>query len=172
MPAVKLDDKHERAVLYMINNHASENQRERFSAGLLPEDELLCLARWELFRPFTSFARWQKLEAWDVEHERDCTGAGPSSVRFVTQKPGDLTHDEWSQFKKITTAVSQANNGLLAAFGVTATASLVEHVGRCNSCTAEAFGRSVNIRIEWAGRPLSREYTLEGGPQRGDGVKR
>jgi hypothetical protein len=163
MQAAKFDDKHERAVLRMINRHASENQRERFAAGLLPEDEMLGLVRFELFKPFASFRRWEKLEHQDLRHERGilCPTYG---VVYETREPSVLTHDEWSIFKKITTAMRAANIGPLSEHDVTASASLVEHVGHCNTCGAEAFGRSVNIRIEWAGRPLSREYTLEGAP--------
>jgi hypothetical protein len=56
-------------------------------------------------------------------------------------------------FKAIRTAANAENVG--------AVVSLVEHVGRCSICLAEVFGRAANIRIEWAGRPLSREYALE-----------
>ena len=160
MPAVKIKDRREPAVLRMINHHATDNQRERFAAGLLPEDELLSLARFELFKPFMTFRRWVKLEHGDVRHDGDRM-CPPQSVEYTTHEPAVLTHDEWATFKKITSEVSRANSEYLAEHGVAAIASLVEHVGRCINCGAEAFGRSVNIRIEWAGRPLSREYTLE-----------
>lgn len=156
----RLDDR--RREREFVNAYGTENQYERMLAGLLPNSELLNLARWELFRPFASFRRWEKIDEREMKHERSCSGG---EVRFVTQKPGDLTHDEWAIFKKITTAVSAANNakdGPLVANNVQATVELVEHVGRCSVCEAEVFGRAVNIRIEWAGRPLSREYTLEG----------
>lgn len=141
-----------------VKAHGTDNQCERWMAGLLPEDELLAIVRAAAFRPFSEFLRWKKLEASDVRHERDCSGP---DVRFVTDEPGSLTHDEWAQFKKITLAISRANNGPLDKLGVKAIVTLVEHIGRCNNCAAEAFGRAANIRIEWLGRPLSREYTLE-----------
>ena len=161
MPAVeRTNDRVTHQVLHMVRDLASDNQRERFAAGLLPEDELLSLARYELFLPFASFRRWDKIDAREVKHERGCSGS--AEIRFVTQKPANLTHDEWAMLKAITTAVGAANNGILAAHGCTASVELVEHVGRCNGCAAEIFGRAASIRIEWAGRPLSREYTLEG----------
>jgi hypothetical protein len=141
-----------------VKVYGSENQYERLLSGLLPEAELLALARYELFLSFASFRRWQKLEAGDVRHERSCNGG---VVTFSTSAPGSLTHDEWATFKQITAAVDAANGGVLNGEKVSATISLVEHVGRCSVCPAETFGRAVNIRIEWAGRPLSREYTLE-----------
>lgn len=156
----QLDDR--RIEREFVQAYGTENQAERWIAGLLPESELLSLARWEIFAAFAGFPRWVKLETSDLKHDRSCSGG---EVRFVTQKPGDLTHNEWAIFKKITTAVSQANNnGVLARYGVQATVELVEHVGRCSACEAEVFGRSASIRVTWAGRPLSREYTLEGEP--------
>lgn len=143
----------------LIARHGTENQKERWERELLPEAELLSLARYELFLPFASFRRWAKLEAGGLRHDRSCSGG---EVRFVTQDPGSLTHDEWSNFKQIMSAVDAANAGPLSKHGVVATVSLVEHVGRCSVCPAETYGRAANIRIEWAGRPLSREYTLEG----------
>jgi len=141
-----------------VRNHGTDNQYERLTAGLLPEVELLSLARYELFLSFAPFRRWQKLEVGDVRHDRSCNGG---VVEFSTSTPGSLTHDEWSLFKQITGAVDAANGGALNGHRTNATLSIVEHVGRCLVCQAEAFGRAVNIRIEWAGRPLSREYTLE-----------
>src|SRR6185295_12666870 len=38
----------------------TDNQRERYSAGLLPEDELTALARTELFTGFAGLRRWAK----------------------------------------------------------------------------------------------------------------
>lgn len=142
-----------------VSAHGSANQNERWIAGLLPHDELLALVRAQLFSPFVAFRRWQKIEPNDVRHERGCSGG---EIHFFTQKPSHLTHDEWSMFKKITTAVDAANgSGALVRHHVQATIELVEHVGRCNTCSAELFGRAANIRVVWAGRPLSREYNLE-----------
>ena len=141
-----------------VKAYGTDNQYERLIAGLLPEAELLALARYELFLSFAPFRRWEKLEVGDVRHDRSCNGG---VVEFSTSTPGSLTHDEWSLFKQITGAVDAANGGALNGHRTNATQSLVEHVGRCSVCHAEAFGRAVNIRIEWAGRPLSREYSLE-----------
>lgn len=160
----QLDDR--RIEREFVQAYGSVNQAERWEVGLLPENELLALARWEIFAAFAGFPRWDKIDAHELKHERGCENyGGTGTVGFTTRKPDNLTHDEWAIFKKITTAVSQANNnGVLARYGVQATVDLVEHVGRCSMCGAEVFGRSASIRVTWAGRPLSREYTLEGQP--------
>jgi hypothetical protein len=124
---------------------------------------LLAVVRDELFSPFSSFRRWAKLEEHDVRHERNCDGDGEGVVHFSTHEPGELTPGERSLYDQIANTVVAANSGLLREHKTSATISLVEHVGRCSACQAEVFGRSVNIRIECelAGRPLSREYSLE-----------
>ena len=155
--------------LQLLKLHGSENQRERWTAGLLPEDELLALARSVLFAPFASFPRWQKLLHQDVRHDKSCSGG---AITFDTRKPADLTHDEWALYKKISGVAIEhayqlhqirkaAGGEPYQLTGVTCVPSIVEHVGRCSICPAECFGRAANIRIEWAGRPLSREYSLE-----------
>lgn len=151
---------HNRAVRRLLQDHGSANQYERWEAGLLPEHELLALARNLLFSPFRAFTRWAKLNTFDMQHDDSCSGGSPT---YSTREPRSLTHDEWALFKSISDAVSRANSsGLLQRHGATASVSVVEHVGRCSVCSVETYGRAANIRIEWAGRPLSREYTLEG----------
>ncbi len=169
MPAVKIEPSRTDE-LQLLKLHGTENQRERWVEGLLPEDELLALARNVLFEPFAEFRRWQKLQLQDVKHERNCTGG---TIAFTTRKPDDLTADEWALYKKISGVaidhvtrmheLRKAAGGLpYQLTGITKVGgSLVEHVGTCSHCKAECFGRAASIRIEWAGRPLSREYSLE-----------
>lgn len=147
-----------RAVRLFVERHGTDNQRERSLIDKLPTDELLLLARSVLFAPFGNFARYTKIDANELKHERTCRGG---KVTFETREPEALTADEWSRFKAITLAVSQANQTpLLADNGVSATVEMVEHVGACHSCAAEVFERSASIRMTWAGHRLAREYTL------------
>jgi|SRR6478735_429113 len=142
----------------MIYAFGDANQTERYNAGLLPVSELLLLARTVLFAPFGNFPRYEKIDAAELKHERDCRGG---KVSFVTREPESLTGSEWSKLKTITTAVSQANQTpLFADAKVNATVEMVEHVGTCHACAAEVFERSASIRMEWAGHRLAREYTL------------
>jgi hypothetical protein len=137
--------------------HGTENQMERHLAGLLPEDELLGLARNVLFSPFSGFKRWIKLSPADLMHRRGCRG----NVSFTTYSAPDLTADEWARYKTVRDAVSVASSDALKPYDVEIGVDLVEHVGVCEACANECSARSVSIRIEWAGRPLSREYSLK-----------
>jgi hypothetical protein len=141
----------------LLELHGNLNQMERHLAGLLPDDELLTLARGVLFAPFTAYKRWIKLSPGDLMHRRGCRGV----VSFTTHSAPDLTAEEWSRYKTIRDAVHAANGGVLKPYGALGEVELVEHVGTCAPCGAECSARSVSIRIEWAGRPLSREYSLE-----------
>lgn len=134
------------------------NQLERHLAGLLPEDELLSLVRHVLFGPFAEYRRWVKLSPADLMHRRGCHG----SVVFTTHPAPDLMADEWEKYKAIRDAVHDVNERvLLPVHGVSAKVELVEHVGVCESCGNDCSAVAASIRIEWAGRPLSREYSLE-----------
>ncbi len=161
-------DTRRQAEVQLLKLHGTPNQCERWASDLLPEDELLALARNVLFEPFGVFRRWQKLQLQDVKHEKACSGG---HVTFTTRTPSDLTADQWDLYKKIggvATALTyalhkerKARGGLPYELpGVTCEISLVEHVGACSHCKADVTGRAASIRIEWAGRPLSREYAL------------
>lgn len=153
---LQLEDRRQQRLL--VEAYGDENQQERYTAGLLPENELLMLARTVLFAPFSCFHRWEKIDFTEVKHDKACNGG---RVTFTTRTPDTLDAAEWTKFKSITALVSRANQGPLHERGVQATVELVEHVGSCSHCKAEVFGRAASIRIEWAGHRLSREYTLE-----------
>lgn len=137
-----------------------DNQRERYAAGLLPRQELLHLAREELFSPFAGMARWRKLDVLDVRHKQNCNRG---EVRFATRAPIDMDADEWANYKSVVAALERelANpHGTLARHRVTGEVVIVEHYGACSVCRAEVVGCSASIRLTWAGIPLSREYAL------------
>lgn len=141
----------------LLELRGTANQLERHDAGLLPDDELLLLARTVLFAPFAGFRRWVKLAPADLMHRRGCHG----DVTFTTRPAPDLDAGEWSMFKTIRDIVDEANDNVLREHHTSGDVSIVEHVGDCQVCGAQVSAKSASIRIEWAGRPLSREYSLE-----------
>lgn len=141
----------------ILQHHGTSNQRERWTADLLPEDELLTIVRAVLFEPFVSFRRWQKLFPQDVKHDKSCSGG---AIVFRTRSPDDLTAGEWAIYQEIGRA-AHGQHKLFAHYGANFLVELIEHVGACTVCPAEVFGRAASIRIEWAGRQLSREYSLD-----------
>lgn len=141
----------------MLELHGTANQLERYRAGLLPDDELLSLARQVLFQPFGIFKRWSKLGYGDLKHDKGCRRG---MVTFTTRPAPDLDHGEWAMYKKIRDTVF-AVDSVLRTYSARGQCDIIEHIGSCSGCRAEVFGRSAAIRIEWAGHPLSREYALE-----------
>jgi hypothetical protein len=143
--------------LELLEKRGTGNQRERHAAGLLPEDELLALARSVLFAPFAWFDRWEKIKPSDVHHAA-CGGL----AEFSTRKAPSLLAREWSMFQTILDTSYHANDGILNDLGSQpCQVEIVEHVGYCSTCGFEVVGRAASVRIQWAGRPLSREYSLE-----------
>lgn len=147
----------------------TKNQQERFAAGLLPEDELLALARAELFRPFDGYRRWAKdtkVRASEIRHKRDCEEASDpmtsdEAIVFETCLAGDLTHDEWEVYREMGCARDEAAKHPWLASMASVVIEPIAHFATCTVCQGEASRMSVKIIIEWAGRKLTREYVLK-----------
>lgn len=145
-----------------------DNQRERFAAGVLPEDELLFLARNELFRPFADMRRWSSsgrsgvnLTASAVHHERLCNAKDGSRVTFETTDASELGHDEWRTLKSLQELAHVVEvHPWMRRSGGKVTIQRHTHWATCDRCKAEAFRSSAKVSIEWAGRVLTREYAL------------
>jgi hypothetical protein len=141
----------------------TDNQRERYAAGLLPEDELLAIAREELFRPFAAFSRFStavKVRDRDVHHTRDCPRT--RTIEYETTQADELSHDEWAGYRAIQAArdVAFLHPWLQAAGAGHVTTEPLMHWGSCPLCKAEAYRSSARVVVEWAARELVREYVL------------
>lgn len=152
----------------------TDNQRARHKAGVLPEDELLAVARAELFAPFNAFTQWhnRNLKPSAVRHkERHCHGR----IDFETAEPDELTHEQWEALAQIKAAAEIAadhhwvtrslneaaeRSGILAANMRSVIVEPLAHWATCEKCGAEEVRASVKITILWAGRSLAREYAL------------
>jgi hypothetical protein len=146
------------------------NQQERFAAGLLPEDELLALARAELFKPFETLAqhgvkRWgkdTKVRPSEIRHDSRgrCDMRHESEITYETCQAGELTHDEWEVYRLVMTARDEAAKHPWLASTAAVTIEPLAHFATCTACQAEASRMSVKATIKWAGRELVREYLL------------
>ncbi len=158
------------------------SQRERHAAGVLPEQELLELARTELFRPFALFAKRTPMNFASIAHPRNGAGiwkclatpraSGPvrdanELINWETKHGTELTEREANTLKSINHASREAERhpwlrppvlGIVSpeVVGV----SPREHVGTCQVCSCTTYERSALVSIYWAGRTLSREYVL------------
>lgn len=144
--------------------YGTDSQRERFSAGVLPEDELLGIVRPLLFHPFYEMPRWstsrerdRMLYALRKKHE-PC-----ENIAFVvdleTTAVAELDAAEWERLKAVNAAAKLASkHPWLAADAVSV--QTASHWVTCPTCRSEIVRSSAKVTIQWAGRALVREYAL------------
>jgi hypothetical protein len=171
----------------------TKNQRERYAAGVLPEDELLILVRQELFRGLDAagLPRWhtrdnRKLLEREMRHKPGCANTGnptwtvhyqPSAVWEVGEL-AELDHVGWERWKRIGDEVTylntrhewiaptircscpRANGVTLHSHALPAMRSGCAHWLTCPECDHEEVRSVAKVSIAWAGRNLTREYTL------------
>jgi len=150
----------------------TDNQRERYRDHLLPEDELLALARHELFGKFTEsgLKRWdgkKSLRAADARHARKCfvATAGIEAlgdhISFETCAIAELSHDEYDMLKRINAiARASSEHEWCRMAGVLFIVSPRSHWATCDVCKEETVKSSALVSVRWAGRELAREYAL------------
>jgi hypothetical protein len=146
------------------------DQIARFEKRLLPDVELVDLARTELFKPFAQFSKWQPLKYGDVHHVTDtCRGWVDITSRHLYPvspiSPGRedyLSQEQWDTCQRINRVAETmaTEHPWLAKPGVRPTIRLQEHVAVCPMCKVEVRKLSALVTIQWAGRNLSREYAL------------
>jgi hypothetical protein len=148
------------------------NQRERWLAEVLPEDEMCQLARAELFKGFENLKRWAGRDGAALRaliRHRDCSLDDYSHlaveygiVPLHHGWPQGLSADEWNMLRKI--------QGLVEALKVhpwivngrgDVHIDCQMHSARCTRCGADKHAASAKVTISWAGRELVREYALD-----------
>jgi hypothetical protein len=153
----------------------TSDQRERYIAGLLPDEELCRIARDALFVPFGDFALRKKMTVAAIGHPRrpdsqvwrcvapDMT-EGPSlpiPIVWSTMPSSVLSPPEWRTLTEMNRAVNEVNrHPWLVDAPAGATLSTRVHRGVCQRCQREAEQTAALVTIAWAGRTLSREYAL------------
>lgn len=159
------------------------SQRDRWGAGCLPDEELLDIARGELFRGFTLFTRRSKMGFSAIEHPRPMSPGRNPCLPMDGRKPDDVI--DWrttpnpplsEREHRTLQAMNDAANDLrqhpwlrqespaVVASGISLP-ELVgvaprEHTGECRACKRSTYERSALVTVTWAGRTLSREYVL------------
>lgn len=149
----------------------TDEQRERWRAGMLPDDDLFGIARDELFRPFAAFQRRKRMIPSDIAHPRTemgwaCAPSGDHQAVRIDWSSAILhgvDASEWPTVRAIESArdLACAHRWLLLAPAPKVTVSLRTHVGTCQHCHKSAHQNSALVEIPFGGRKLSREYTLE-----------
>lgn len=151
--------------------HGTPNQRERWLANVLPDDELLALARAELFKPLDGVKRWRKIEVSHVRHRGEkchamLLGDMTPAIKFETVDPtkqpaSGISHEEWRAFKVIRDGVViMQMHEWLRRSGGSVEVQCQTHRATCTACRQVTERTSAIVRVTWAGRTLVREYAL------------
>lgn len=142
----------------------TESQRERAAVGFLSEDEILQLARDELFRPLASLQRWSTREdrqriTSDMRHRDRCGDV--HGYAFVVTPMESCTDDEWPSVKVIRAAqVTVATHEWLLYSRVKPILEMSTHRATCTGCKATGQGSVAKVTIQFCHHMLVREYAL------------
>lgn len=143
--------------------NGTEDQRERYAAGFLPEEELTQLARNVLFEPLAGLdlRRWasrnREMLAKDLKHAAD-----HSQIEYETCDVDSLSTDEWKRLKAIQAGaeIIKTHPWCDDRVGGKVEVTTAAHWATCKGCGVEAVRHSAKVTIHWAGRQLVREWSL------------
>lgn len=143
-----------------VREVCTPNQQERWTAGVLPDLELLALVRDELFAPFEErdFLRRKPMQEREVHASPGCM----QEVRWSSADGSALTGEQWRTWRRILDTVNEVRSHAWLEFSARpcVTAQIRQHSGECTHCQRIRLQQSAIVTVEWAGRNLSREYLL------------
>jgi hypothetical protein len=140
----------------------SQNQQDRHRDGLLPEDELLTMARVLFFEPLNLTKRWNSgHDKRDMErrfvHQGAALGCTAEHLGYEVAEMTEAGADEYMRLKMIEGIAGRIKAHPWVTDCQVTTAA---HWLTCSKCDAESVRLSAKVTITWAGRALVREYAL------------
>lgn len=144
----------------------NEEQRTLFSAGRLPEEDLLTLARAELFRPLAAMPRWAGRDWSKVEqaiaHSGRCWElTSPEALYLHDTAPiKALTLHQWDQQAVIHRAAAEIRRHRWIQNDESVVVVDTTNTATCHQCSGSACRHVIRVSVAWAGRSLVREYVL------------
>ena len=130
-----------------IQEHGTENQRQRLAAQLLPWDEAYAALADHLYAALGECPLYQRFDIKDV-----CVcwhmGKEACDIKFRSVDATTLTAQEWEQLAKIRSAVPDA------------TFQLREHTARCASDDKPQLRRGVIVKLAFERLTFKREFAL------------
>ena len=134
-----------------VNEHGSHSQQERWKAGLLPQTELLSLARDEVFKPFEGLSRYRRLLRSDVRHHEACEA---HEATFGVDGLEAASPEQFEVIKVLRQIIKNIPGAQLA---------LRKHYVFCpeDQCPGSTYRASALVSATWHGHEISREYALD-----------
>jgi hypothetical protein len=130
-----------------IQEHGSENQKQRLAAGLLPWAEAHSELEKGLFALLDEFPLYER---FNVDEVCICPQMGGEScgLKFQSVDATELTADEWVRFDAIRTSIPDAQF------------QLREHRAKCRTRTEAEIRRGVIVKRSVDRLTVKREYAL------------
>lgn len=135
-----------------VSKYGTDDMKERFEAGVLPEDELFDVVRDHLYAPLNDFPRYQKMKKSDI-CEADEYEYESHRVSYKTEDLTEMTADQFAMMKKIKAAAQEG-----------AVIEARKHVGVCADCgNDEGYLKRVGfmVRVTVGEFEFSREYGMD-----------
>ncbi|MGC9197110.1 MAG: hypothetical protein ACP5IL_16940 [Syntrophobacteraceae bacterium] len=124
-----------------VTEYGTENQKKRFSVGLLAEDEILDGIRSLAFAPIADFPKFRKLKS------EFCECYEPE-LDFKVEDSESATAEEYEFLLQIQELLPRA------------TLVLRTHTGVCNQCSATASRKSLRVELTFGEFNFSRELAI------------
>lgn len=145
---------------------------DRHAGHLLPEDELLAVARTVVYRRFAEFKRYDggaRIYASDIRHKHGCSirllalSEQEKAFQYETVAPPGLNEEAWLVLEDIRKVANRLNDDAPTFAGLGQyQVDIRRHQAHCPECAATASRDTTMVTVTWLGRTLSREYLLRG----------
>lgn len=154
------------ALKAFIMQHGEPHHKERCEADALPEEEAINFLRDHLFKPFSSFARFERIttnELWANIARFTRVGGKYAHVTkddavFSAEETTKMPKEEWDRYKEICKAAEVCK----AESGIEPTLKVRKHVGELEGTNSRATRYSCLVTLNWHGRDFSRALALHG----------
>lgn len=134
------------AEFLLLEDHGDASQRERWEAGVLPEEELRQLAHRVLFAPLEGGQRYR---GNPPRHRRGCTG--PTVERDRSPFSGPYSPEEWARVQELRKAVAKMPGAVLTVLACST---------MCPECRRHEQRLAGRVEVRWGERLLAREYVI------------
>lgn len=134
-----------------VAEHGTQNQKERWAAGLLPAREIDKAMEDHAFAPAANLPLFPRIEAGDIEHESGCASEWDDDAWDLDCESADAascTADEFESLKRIRELFPDAE------------VSIKRHTCSCSKCKADETRSGVFVKLTVGAFTFNREFAL------------
>lgn len=165
--------------LEALRTHGTADDRSRWMQNIMPDSELIAIAKRETFRPLATFPQHRRTGFADIDHPKNSNGlwkclltwrSGPANiVELATLQGPDLTGKLTTGEREALVRIQECAEDMRdhpwlrvsrRFVGNPVSLQVREHRCTCRSCGRSISRRTVLVTVSWAGRYLDAEYIL------------